>query len=326
MKNPIQVAVTGAAGQISYSLLFRLAAGELLGPEQPIVLRLLETPEALGLLDGIRMELEDCAAGSLRGVVATSDPETAFDRADLVFLVGASPRRPGMERKDLLQTNAEIFSVQGRALASAAQPSVKVLVVGNPANTNARIAIANAPSLDPRQFSAMTRLDHNRAVGMLAARTGASPGDVRKVVIWGNHSTTQYPDLRFATIAGESALSKVGRAWYEQHCIAALQERGAEVLKARGKSSAASAAHAALGAMRTWVEGTPSDDWTSMAVFSDGSYGVEPGLVFSYPVEVRGGQWQIVQGLDIDDFSRERLRLTEAELAAERDLIRHLIH
>lgn len=325
MKTPVHIAVTGAAGQISYSLLFRLISGELLGDTQPIVLRLLEVPQAVGALDGIAMELIDCGSPLLHGIVTSSDPETAFEDADLAFLVGAQPRGPGMERKDLLYTNADIFSVQGKALNKVAKRSVKVLVVGNPANTNALIALSNAPELPPENFSAMTRLDHNRAVGLLAAKCGCTPGEVRKVIIWGNHSTTQYPDLSQATVRGKPALEVVGREWYEQEYIAAVQNRGAEVIKARGKSSAASAANAALGHMRTWVHGTPAGDWTSMAVRSDGSYGIEPGLVFSYPVEIQGGAWRIVQGLELDDFSRARIKATEAELAGEREMIRELI-
>jgi malate dehydrogenase len=325
MKTPVQIAVTGAAGQIAYALLFRLIGGDLLGPDQPIVLRLLETPEAAGFLDGTLMELQDMASPLLRNVVCTADPETAFDQADLAFLVGASPRTPGMERKDLLQTNAGIFSVQGRALDSAAKRSVKVLVVGNPANTNALIACANAPGLEPHNFSALTRLDHNRAVSLLARQAGCNSAEVRKVSIWGNHSTTQYPDIRYATAQGRPALEVVGRDWYEGEFISLCQHRGAEVLKARGKSSAGSASNAALGAMRSWLYGTPEGDWTSMAVWGDGSYGIEPGLMFSYPVVVRDGQWRIVEGLELDDFSRSKLRISEAELAAERDTIRHLL-
>jgi malate dehydrogenase len=325
MRTPVHIAVTGAAGQISYSLLFRLIAGDLLGEDQPIVLHLLEVPEAIGALDGIAMELVDCASPLLHGVFCSSDPEAAFENVDLAFLVGAQPRGPGMERKDLLQTNAGIFSVQGKALNAAAKRSVKVLVVGNPANTNALIARSNAPDLPPVNFSAMTRLDHNRAVSLLAARCGCTAGEVRKVIIWGNHSITQYPDIRYATVQGRPALERVGRDWYEREYIATVQNRGAEVIKARGKSSAASAANAALDHMRTWICGTPAGDWTSMAVCSDGSYGIEPELMFSYPVEVRDGAWRIVRDLDIDEFSRAKIKATEAELVCERDMVRHLI-
>jgi malate dehydrogenase len=325
MKTPVHIAVTGAAGQISYSLLFRLISGELLGSDQPVVLRLLEVPQALAGLDGIAMELEDCAAPLLHDVVRTSDPETAFENADLAFLVGAQPRGPGMERKDLLKVNADIFSVQGRALNAAAKRDVKVLVVGNPANTNALIARSNAPDLPPENFSAMMRLDLNRAVSLLASRAGCAVHEVRGVIIWGNHSTTQFPDLSHATVQGRPALEKVGRDWYEGEYIAAVQQRGAEVIKVRGKSSAASAANAAIGAMRTWLEGTPAGEWTSMAVCSDGSYGIEPGLMCSYPVAVRDGRWQVVQGLELDEFSRAKIKASEAELICERDMIRHLL-
>lgn len=325
MKTPVQIAVTGAAGQISYSLLFRLIAGDLLGEDQPIVLRLLEVPEAVGALNGLAMEMVDCASPLLHGLVCSSDPETAFEGADLAFLVGAQPRGPGMERKDLLLTNANIFSVQGRALNAVASRDVKVLVVGNPANTNALIARSNAPDLPPENFSAMTRLDHDRAVGLLAAKSGHAAGDVKKVIIWGNHSTTQYPDIHHATVGGKPALNVVGRDWYEQEYIATVQNRGAEVIKARGKSSAASAANAALNAMRTWVRGTPEGDWASMAVCGDGGYGIEPGLMCSYPVEVRDGRWQIVRGLEIDEFSQAKIKASEAELICERDMIRHLL-
>lgn len=325
MKPPIHIAVTGAAGQISYSLLFRLIAGDLLGPDQPIVLRLLEIPEAVGALEGLAMELDDCASPLLDRVVLSSDPEEAFAEADLAFLVGAQPRGPGMERKDLLQINAGIFSTQGRALNAVAKRGVKVLVVGNPANTNALIAQANAPDLNPRNFSAMTRLDHNRAASLLAKRCGARLSDVKGVIIWGNHSTTQYPDLHHALVEGKPALERVDRAWYEQEYIAAVQNRGAVVIKARGKSSAASAANAALDHMRTWVYGTEEGDWTSMGIFGDGSYGIEPGLVYSYPVAIRDGEYSIVQGLEIDPYSRDKLDASAAELAAERDMIRHLL-
>lgn len=325
MKTPVHIAVTGAAGQISYSLLFRLISGELLGEDQPVVLRLLEVPEALAALDGIAMELEDCASPLLHGIVRTSDPEAAFEDADLAFLVGAQPRGPGMERKDLLKVNADIFSVQGRALNAAARRHVKVLVVGNPANTNALIARSNAPDLPPENFSAMMRLDLNRAVSLLAARSGCGVGKVEGVIIWGNHSTTQYPDIGHATVAGQQALEAVGRDWYERDYIAAVQQRGAEVIRVRGKSSAASAANAAIGAMGTWLRGTPPGRWTSMAVCSDGSYGIEPGLMCSYPVEVRDGRWRIVPGLELDEFSRARIKASEAELICERDMIRHLL-
>ena len=325
MKTPVKIAVSGAAGQISYALLFRIIAGDLLGPDQPVSLSLLEVPQAVGNLEGVAMELADCAAPLLQDVSCHSDPERAFEGADLVFLVGAQPRGPGMERRDLMEVNAGIFSVQGRALNAAARRTVKVLVVGNPVNTNALITRANAPDLPPENFAAMARLDHNRAVSQLAARTGRRIREVEGVIIWGNHSTTQYPDIRHATIGGQPALELVGHAWYEQTFIGTIQHRGAEVIRVRGKSSAASGANAALEHMRDWVFGLPAGRWTSMAVCSDGSYGIEPGLMFSYPVEIREGRWRIVQGLAIDDFSRERIRASEGEILRERDMVRHLL-
>ena len=324
MKTPVHIAVSGAAGQISYSLLFRLIGGEFLG-DQPITLSLLEVPQSLAALEGVAMELNDCASPLLRGVTCHSDPAAAFADADLVFLVGARPRGPGMERADLLEVNAHIFAEQGRALNATAKRTVKVLAVGNPVNTNALIARCNAPDLPPENFAAMTRLDHNRVMSLAAARCGRNADDVRHVIVWGNHSTTQYPDLHHATVDGQPVLELVGRDWYEREFIATVQQRGAEVIRVRGKSSAGSAANAALGHMRDWLLGTPAGEWTSMAVCSDGSYGVEPGLMFSYPVTVRDGVWQIVQNLEIDAFSRERIKATEAELLAERDMVRHLM-
>ncbi|MDD1650673.1 MAG: malate dehydrogenase [Methylococcaceae bacterium] len=324
MKTPVHIAVSGAAGQIGYSLLFRLIGGGLLG-DQPITLSLLEVPQSIGVLDGVAMELHDCASPLLSGVTCHSDPEAAFADADLVFLVGARPRGPGMERRDLLEMNADIFSVQGKALNRSAKRSVKVLAVGNPVNTNALIARCNAPDIPPENFAAMTRLDHNRVVGLVAARCGCNPGDVKHAIVWGNHSTTQYPDLQHATVDGIPVLDGVGRDWYEQEFITAVQQRGAEVIRTMGRSSAGSAANAALGHMRDWVLGTPEGEWTSMAVCSDGSYGIEPGLMFSYPVQVRDGAWRIVQNLELDAFSREHLKATEAELLIERDMVRHLI-
>jgi malate dehydrogenase len=324
MKIPLRIAVTGAAGQISYALLFRIIAGDLAGPDQPVVLRLLDVPGAMKDLEGIQMELNDCASPLLAGVVITAEPEVAFADADIAFLVGARPRGPGMERQDLLNANAEIFSVQGQALNAVAAAGIKVLVVGNPANTNALIALNNAPTLSPRCFSAMTRLDHNRSVSLLAARCGCSVADVRQVIVWGNHSTTQYPDLHHAEVKGKPALTVVEQAWFREQFIAAVQLRGAEVIAMRGKSSAASAANAALEHMRSWLVGTPEDDWVSMAVYSDGSYGIAEGLIYSFPVRIRGGEWEIVQGLPIDDFSLERLRLTEKELLLEREMVKHL--
>jgi len=325
MKTPVQIAVTGAAGQISYALLFRLIAGDLAGADQPVVLRLLEVPEAMTAVQGVVMELTDCASPLLAGVIVSSDPYEVFENADLAFLIGAKPRGPGMERRDLLQVNAEIFSRQGQALNEAAKRSVKVLVIGNPANTNALIALRNAPDLPPKNFSAMTRLDHNRAVSLLANRCNCSVEEIRKVIIWGNHSSTQYPDLHHALVRGRSALEQVEQSWFRDDFIPTVQKRGAVVIEVRGKSSAASAAHAAIGQMRNWIKGTPEDDWVSMAILSDGSYGIAEGLVYSFPVAVRDGEYQIVQGLAIDDFSRERMHLSEAELQAEQETVKHLL-
>jgi malate dehydrogenase len=325
MKTPVDIAVTGAAGQISYSLLFRLAAGALLGPEQPIVLHLLEVPAAMGTLGGVVMELNDCAFPLLQRVEITEDPKTAFKNADYAFLVGARPRGPGMERKDLLQCNAEIFAVQGEALNAVASRNVKVLVTGNPANTNALIAIRNAPDLAPENFTAMTMLDHKRAIAYLAEKCGVQTTDVKRVTIWGNHSSTQYPDLHHTKVKGQDALSLVGKEWFERDFIPAMQQRGAAVIKARGQSSAASAANAAIAQMKTWIQGTDSGDWVSMAVASDGSYGIEKGLVFSYPVTVSGGKIHIVKGLPINDFSEKYIRATEEELREERESVQHLL-
>lgn len=324
MKTPLHIAVTGAAGQISYALLFRLIAGDLAGPDQPVVLRLLEIPEGMAAMKGVVMELEDCASPLLAGVVTSSDPDEVFRDADLAFLVGAKPRGPGMERRDLLQINAEIFARQGKALDAVAKRNVKVLVVGNPVNTNALIALKNAPGLSPRNFSAMTRLDHNRAVSLLASHCACPVGEIRQVTIWGNHSNTQYPDLHHTLIAGRPALEIVGDSWFRDEFIPTVQKRGATVIEMRGKSSAASAAHAALDHMRNWLFGTPADDWVSMAVLSDGSYGIAEGVMFSFPVRVLEGDYRIVQDLPIDEFSRARLRASAEELLAERDMVRHL--
>ena len=324
MKAPLQITLTGAAGQISYALLFRIAVGELAGPDQPVFLRMLDLPAAQGELQGLLMELEDCAPPLLAGVVATADPEEAFQDADLAFLVGARPRGPGMERQDLLHVNAEIFSAQGKVLDRVAKRDVKVLVVGNPANTNALIALKNAPGLSPRNFSAMTRLDHNRTLGLLAAKLGCMVFDIRQVAIWGNHSTTQYPDLHHALVHGRPALELVEEGWYRDEFIPAVQKRGAAVIAARGKSSAASAANAALEHMRDWIGGTPEGDWVSMAVPSDGSYGIAEGLVYSFPVTIQGGEYRIVPDLPISAFSRERMELSEQELLLERGMVEHL--
>jgi malate dehydrogenase len=324
MKTPVRVAVTGAAGQIGYALLFRIAAGDMLGPDQPVILHLLEITPALGALSGVVMELNDCAFPTLHGVVATDDPNVAFKDVDFALLVGARPRGPGMERKDLLEANGAIFGPQGRALNAHAKRDVKVLVVGNPANTNALIAQQNAPDLDPRCFTAMVRLDHNRAISQLAEKTGALNTDIRKVVIWGNHSSTQYPDLHHATVSGMGALAQVDRAWYETNFIPTVQQRGAAIIKARGASSAASAASAAIDHMRSWALGTDEGDWVSMGVPSDGSYGIAPGVIYGYPCVCKHGAYEIVQGLSINEFSRARMDATDKELREERAGVEHL--
>jgi len=325
MKTPVDIAVTGAAGQISYSLLFRLAAGELLGPEQPVVLHLLEITPALNALEGVVMELNDCAYPLLQRIEVTDEPERAFHNVDYAFLIGARPRGPGMERKDLLQVNAEIFAVQGKALNKVANRNVKVLVTGNPANTNALIALHNAPDLTAENFTAMTMLDHNRAISQLAEKCGVLPTDVSRVIIWGNHSATQYPDIHHAKVKGQDALSLVEHDWFVKEFIPTVQQRGAAIIKARGLSSAASAANAAIKHMQAWVFGTDPGDWVSMALPSDGSYGIEEGLVYSYPVTISDGQIAIVRGLTVNEMSRQRMLKTEAELKEERDAISHLL-
>ena len=325
MKAPLRVAVTGAAGQISYSLLFRIASGEMLGKDQPVILQMLEITPALEALKGVAMELEDCAFPLLAGIVQSDDATVAFKDADYALLVGARPRGPGMERKDLLEANAAIFSAQGKALNDVASRDVKVLVVGNPANTNALIAQRNAPDLDPRNFTAMTRLDHNRALSQLANKTDSSVNDITHMTIWGNHSSTQYPDLHQVKVAGANAMDKVEQDWYENDFIPTVQQRGAAIIKARGASSAASAANAAIDHMRDWALGTADGDWTSMGVYSDGSYGIQEGLIYSFPCTCKGGDWSIVQGVDINDFSREKMSATEQELAEERDAVAHLL-
>lgn len=324
-KPPVRVAVTGAAGQIGYALLFRLAAGEFLGPEQPVFLQLLEIAPALPALDGVMMELEDCAFPTLAGTAASADPAVAFRDADYAFLVGARPRGAGMERADLLLSNAEIFREQGRALNEHASREVKAVVVGNPANTNALIAMNNAPDLAPGQVTAMTRLDHNRALASLAAKTGVPVAAIRRLIIWGNHSGTQYPDLRHALVEGTPALERVEQDWYRNEYIPKVAQRGAEIIAARGASSAASAANAALAHLRDWVAGAPADDWTSMAVPSPGAYGVPEGLVYSFPVRCAGGGYEIVQGLALDEFSRGKMAATQKELEEERDAVKHLL-
>jgi malate dehydrogenase len=325
MKTPVRVTVTGAAGQISYSLLFRIASGQMLGLDQPVRLQLLEVTPAMKALQGVVMELDDCAFPLVHSIDITDDPNVAFKDTNFALLVGAKPRGPGMERSDLLAANGGIFKVQGKAINDHASRDIKVLVVGNPANTNAWTCMNYAPDINPRQFTAMTRLDHNRAVAQLAQKTGSTVGDIRKVMIWGNHSTTQYPDLSQATVNGKPALAGLDRAWYENDYIPRVAKRGAAIIDARGASSAASAANAALEHMRDWVAGTPGDDWTSMAVPSDGSYGIDKGLMYSFPVRCKGGDYEIVQGLPVDDFSRARMTSTENELKEERDAIQKLV-
>jgi malate dehydrogenase len=322
---PVRVAVTGAAGQIGYSLLFRIASGSMLGPDTPVALQLLEITPALGALEGVRMELDDCAFPLLAGVVCTDDADTAFGDADIALLVGAMPRKQGMERSDLLSANGGIFKPQGEALSRSASRDVKVLVVGNPANTNALIARSNAKDLDPRRFTAMTRLDHNRAISQLAAKVDAPVTDVRRMTIWGNHSTTQYPDLFHAEVGGRNAYEAVGdHEWVDGTFIPTVAKRGAAIIEARGASSAASAASAAVDHVRSWVQGTPEGDWVSMAIPSDGSYGVTEGIMSSFPVTCAGGDYTIVDGLDIDDYSRSKIDASVAELVEERDAVKEL--
>lgn len=325
MKQPVRIAVTGAAGNISYSLLFRIAAGDLLGLDQPVILQLLEITPALQKLEGVIMELEDCAFPLLQGIVATDDPNVAFKDVNYAFLVGSRPRGPGMERKDLLSANGAIFVPQGKALNDNAARDVKVLVVGNPANTNAYIAMNSAPDLKPTQFTAMTRLDHNRAISQLASKTGKHGSDIKKVIIWGNHSSTQYPDLHHATVDGKNAMSLVDQNWFENDFIPTVQKRGAAIINARGASSAASAASAAIDQMRNWALGTAEGDWVSMSVCSDGSYGIEKGLIFSYPCTCKNGAYSIVQGLELNEFSQKMLKATEDELKEERAQIKDML-
>ncbi len=325
MKPALNVAITGAAGQIGYALAFRVASGQLLGPDQPVNLHLLEVTPALQALNGVVMELSDCAFPRLNRVVASDDAKIAFRDCQVALLVGARPRGPGMERKDLLLANAQIFSAQGKALNEAADRNVKVLVVGNPANTNALIARANAKDLNPRNFTAMMRLDHNRALSQLAEKTGAHVTDVRRLTVWGNHSATQYPDISHAQVKGKPARSLVDAAWVEQTFIPVVQQRGAAIIKARGASSAASAASAAIDHVHTWIHGTAQDDWASMAIPSDGSYGIPEGVIYSYPVTTRNGDYQIVQGLSIEEFSRKRMDATLAELKEEREGVKSLL-
>ena len=323
MKDPVRIAITGGAGQISYSLIFRIAAGDMLGPDQPVILQLLEIPQAMDALNGVVMEVNDCAFPLVQDIVATDDPNVAFKDADFALLVGARPRGPGMERKDLLEANAAIFSVQGKALNDPASRDVKVLVVGNPANTNALIASCNAPDLDAGQFTAMTRLDHNRALTQLAQKTGKHVTDVENMIIWGNHSATQYPDLAQCKVDGKAAFDLVERDWYENDFIPTVQQRGAAIIKARGASSAASAASSAIDHMRDWALGC--DGIVSMAIPSDGSYGIAEGIIYSYPVRCQGGKYEIVQGFELDAFSKEKMQATEKELREERAAVEHLL-
>jgi malate dehydrogenase len=325
MTTPVRVAVTGAAGQIGYSLLFRIASGSMLGPDTPVILQLLEITPALGALNGVKMELDDCAFPLLADVVCTDDANVAFGDADVALLVGAMPRKAGMERADLLSANGGIFKPQGQALSASAKKDVKILVVGNPANTNALIAQQNAPDLDPGRFTAMTRLDHNRAISQLAAKTGTTVNDVTNMTIWGNHSVTQFADLHHARVNGKNAYDLVNdQAWYADTYLPTVAKRGAAIIEARGASSAASAANAAVDHIRSWSLGTPAGDWVSMAVVSDGSYGVPEGLISSFPCTCKDGVYSIVQGLDINDFSRGKIDASAAELAEERDAVKEL--
>lgn len=324
MKTPVRVAITGAAGQISYSLLFRIAAGQMLGEDQPVILQLLEIPPAMDALSGVVMELDDCAFPLVQGIVATDSPDEAFKDIDYALLVGSRPRGPGMERKDLLEANAQIFSEQGKSLNDNASKDVRVLVVGNPANTNCLIAQRNAPDIDPRQFTAMTRLDHNRAEAQLAQKTGKHVTDVTGLAIWGNHSATQYPDITHASVAGSAAMDLVDQSWVEADFIPTVQQRGAAIIAARGLSSAASAANAAICHIRDWTMGSGGKT-VSMAVYSDGSYGVAEGLIYSFPCTCENGQWSIVQGLKVSEFSQGKMDETEKELAEERDAVKDLL-
>jgi len=325
MKAPVRVTVTGAAGQISYGLLFRIAAGNMLGPDQPVILQLLEISPAMNALNGVVMELDDCAFPLLKGIVATDDPNVAFADSDFALLVGAMPRKQGMERKDLLTANSKIFSVQGKAINDHAKKDIRVLVVGNPANTNALITMANAPDIKHGNITAMTRLDHNRAISQLAGKTGSDSTTIKKMTIWGNHSATQYPDISDATVDGKPASELVDQSWYRETFIPTVQKRGAAIIEARGLSSAASAANAAIDHIRDWVMGTADGDWTSMAIPSDGSYGIDEGLIYSFPVTCSSGEYSIMQGLDIDDFSRQKMDATMKELNEERDDVKDLL-
>ncbi len=324
MKEPVRVTVTGAAGQISYSIIFRIASGSMLGPEQPVILQLLEIPPAMDALKGVVMELNDCAFPLVAGIVATDDANVAFKDADYAVLVGARPRGPGMERSDLLEANAQIFSAQGKAINDNASKDIRVLVVGNPANTNALITMKNAPDIDPRHITAMMRLDHNRAKSQLAEKTGTHTTDIEQMVVWGNHSATQYPDLSYATVKGQAAKEMVDDDWYVNDFIPTVQQRGAAIIKARGASSAASAASAAVDHMRSWALGSEGT-WVSMGVYSAGNpYGIDEDIMYSFPITCENGEWKIVENLEVSDFSRERMKQTEEELVGERDAIKHL--
>ncbi|MCB2216388.1 malate dehydrogenase [Desulfofustis glycolicus] len=325
MKAPVRVAVTGAAGQIAYSLIFRVAHGDMLGPDQPVILQLLEIPPAMGALNGVVMELKDCAYPLVAGIVASDDPNVAFKDVDYAFLVGARPRGPGMERSDLLEANAKIFSVQGKALNDHASKDVKVLIVGNPANTNALITLKNAPNLNPKNITSMMRLDHNRAMSQIAEKAGSHTTKVEKVVVWGNHSATQYPDISYATVDGKAVKSVVDNDWYVDTFIPTVQQRGAAIIKARGASSAASAACSAVDHMRDWALGS-NGKWVSMGVFAAGNpYGIDENIMYSFPITCENGQWKIVEGLEISEFSRDMMAKTEAELVGEREAIASLL-
>lgn len=325
MKAPVRIAITGAAGQIGYQLIFRIAAGDMLGKDQPVILQLIEIPPALDMLKGVVMEIDDSAFPLVHDIIATTDLDEGFKEADYAILVGSKPRGPSMERADLLSENGEIFGPQGAAMNRVASRDVKVLVVGNPANTNALIAQANAPDLPAENFTAMTRLDHNRALAQLAQHQNVHHASIQKMTIWGNHSSTQYPDLHQVTINGDAVLPQIDQAWYENDFIPTVQQRGAAIIKARGASSAASAASSAIDHIRDWALGTPANDWVSMAVPADGSYGIEPGVIYSFPCTCKNGRWEIVQGLDIDAFSRERMDATDRELREEREAVKDLL-
>ena len=326
MNTPVRVAVTGAAGQISYSLLFRIASGQMLGPDQPVIFQLLEITPAMKALEGVVMEIDDCAFPLVTDFVLTDDIDTAFKDADYGLLVGAKPRGPGMERSDLLEANGGIFKLQGKGLNENANRDVKVLVVGNPANTNAYTAMVSAPDLNPRNFTAMTRLDHNRALAQLASKTNSSINDIKKMTIWGNHSTTQYPDITYTTVSGKPAKDLVELNWYQEEYIPSVAKRGAEIIDARGASSAASAANGAIDHMRDWVMGTDDDNWVSMGVPSDGSYGIPKGIIFSFPVTCKGGDYQIVQGLGFDEFGQSKMHVTLKELEEEKTALSSILN